>query len=84
MGSLDQIKGYTRSSVIMTVLLAASELDVNSDESWDMLKPLMGFLDKAWLIPVVASWRQGVLGLRLSRLFVPNGSSLQTFKLRCP
>ena len=74
MGSLDQIKGYTRSSVIMTVLLAASELDVNSDESWDMLKPLMGFLDKAWLIPVVASWRQGVLGLRLSRLFVPNGS----------
>ncbi|CAE6950443.1 unnamed protein product [Symbiodinium sp. CCMP2592] len=38
----------------MTVLIAASELDTNSD-SWDMLKPLFPFLDKAWMVPVVVS-----------------------------
>ena len=56
-GCLDQIKGFTRSSVIMTVLLAASEVDVNSEEGWDMLQPLVPFLDKAWMVHVVASRR---------------------------
>ena len=54
-GCLDQIKGFTRSSVIVTMLLAASEIDVNSDEGWEMLKPLFPFLDKAWMLHVVAS-----------------------------
>ncbi|CAE7252952.1 unnamed protein product [Symbiodinium sp. CCMP2592] len=72
----DVIKGYTRASVIMTVLIAASELDTNSD-SWDMLKPLFPFLDKAWMVSmnvdsVSQSFRNLMLSYRGSERQAPN------------
>ena len=38
-----------------TCLLAASELDVGNEAHWEMLRPILQFLDKAWLIPALAS-----------------------------
>ena len=36
----------------MTVLLAASELDLSDPQSAQLLQPLFPVLDKAWMIPV--------------------------------
>ena len=49
--SVDQVKGWTRSSVVMLILTAASELDLSDSQSVEKLRPLFGCLDKAWLLP---------------------------------
>ena len=49
--TIDQVKGWTRASVVMTFLVAASELDLTDSASVEKLKPLMPILDKSWMIP---------------------------------
>lgn len=49
--SVDIVKGYTKASVIMFVLMALSELDVNNAEDWEKCRPFVTFLDKAFLLP---------------------------------
>lgn len=46
---IDIVKGYTRASVIALVLMTAAELDL--DTEWDLVLPLVPFLDRAWLLP---------------------------------
>ena len=49
--SVDQIKGWTRASVIALVLIACMELDHCDPSTADLLKPLHKVLDKCWAIP---------------------------------
>ena len=49
---MDQIKGWARSSAVLTILLAANELDQSDAGSIEKLKPLFHALDKCWMIPV--------------------------------
>lgn len=53
---VDQIKGWTRSSVVMIILTAASELDLSDPSSVEKLKPLFPCLDKCWLLPTHVFW----------------------------
>ena len=53
--SVDVLQGWTRASVVMTFLIAASELDLSDAESQEKLKPLHKVLDKAWMIPCHAT-----------------------------
>ncbi|CAK9077405.1 unnamed protein product, partial [Durusdinium trenchii] len=41
--SINQVKGWTRSSVVMTMLLAASEIDMTDPSRAEWLKPLVPF-----------------------------------------
>ena len=62
---LDQIKGWTRSSVVMTILVAASELDLSDEKATEQLRPLFGVLDKCWMVPVQVTslqWFRAVNG----------------------
>ena len=49
---MDQIKGWTRTSIVLTILLAASEMDLSDPSCVQKLQPLFGVLDKCWLVPV--------------------------------
>ncbi|CAK9104214.1 Uncharacterized protein SCF082_LOCUS48644 [Durusdinium trenchii] len=49
--SVHQVKGWTRSSVVATILLAASELDLTDAAAQEQVKPLVKILDRAWLLP---------------------------------
>ncbi len=49
--TVDQIKGFTRSTVIALILIAASELDHSDPSTPDKLKPLHKVLDKCWMVP---------------------------------
>lgn len=51
--SVDQVKGWTRSSIVLTILVAASEKDVT--DNMELLKPLAPVLEKCWMIPVHVS-----------------------------
>lgn len=53
---MDQVKGWTRSTVVATFLLAASELDLSEPKNQEILKPLFKVLDKAWLLPCHVLW----------------------------
>ncbi|CAK9010862.1 Uncharacterized protein SCF082_LOCUS10854 [Durusdinium trenchii] len=46
------VKGWTRSSVVMTMLLAASEIDMTDPSRAEWLKPLVPVLEKCWMVPV--------------------------------
>ena len=48
--SIDQVKGWTRSSIVLTMLIAASEVDLS--ENLELLKPMAAVLEKAWMVPV--------------------------------
>lgn len=48
--SVDIVKGFTKASVVVFVLMAASEVDIETE--FELLRPLQEFLDHAWLIPV--------------------------------
>ena len=52
---VDVIKGYTKATCVAVVVMAAAELDLDSDADWERLRPLLGFLDKAWLLPCHAA-----------------------------
>ena len=55
--SVHQVKGWTRSSVVATILLAASELDLTDAAAQEQVKPLVKIRDRAWLLPChVAGW----------------------------
>lgn len=54
--SVEQVKGWTRSSVVMTFLTAAAELDLADPSTAAKLQPLQKVLEKCWLIPCHASW----------------------------
>ena len=54
--SVDQIKGWTRASVIALILISASELDHADPATKDLLAPLEKVLDKCWCIPCHALW----------------------------
>lgn len=49
--SVDVVKGWTRASVVMTFLIAASELDVADPANQEKLRPMFKVLDRAWMIP---------------------------------
>lgn len=53
--SVDQVKGWTRASAVMTILTACSELDLTDSASVEKLRPLFPVLDKCWMIPCAAS-----------------------------
>lgn len=55
-GSVDIVKGWTRSTAVATILIGASEVDVSDPAGLELLKPLFPVLDKVWLIPVHADW----------------------------
>ncbi len=50
--TIDQVKGWTRSTVILTILLAASEMDLTDDSCVQKLLPLAPVLDKCWMLPI--------------------------------
>lgn len=52
--SIDQVKGWTRSSIVLLILLAASELDLSDADSFEHVKPLVPVLEKCWMVPVHA------------------------------
>lgn len=54
MGSheVEIIKGWTRSTVVATILAAAGEVDLADPNGIELLKPLFPVLDKCWLVPV--------------------------------
>lgn len=52
---IDQVKGWTRSSVVMTFLIAASELDISDPQAVELLRPFFHVLDKCWMVPVHVS-----------------------------
>lgn len=54
------MKGWTRSTVILTILLAASEMDLSDDLSVQKLLPLAPVLDKCWMIPVHVSFLHSI------------------------
>ena len=54
--ALDIVKGWTRASVVMTFLLAASELDLQEAATGEKLKPLHKVLDRCWMIPCHVAW----------------------------
>ena len=55
-GSVDIVKGWTRSTAVATILIGASEVDVSDPAGLELLKPLFPVLDKVWLVPVHADW----------------------------
>ena len=54
--SVDIIKGWTRSTVVGTILVAAAEIDPNDPSGLELLKPTFPVLDKTWLVPVHATF----------------------------
>ena len=69
---MDQIKGWTRSSVVMTILVAASELDLSDEKAPELLSPLFGVLDKCWMVPVQVTslhWVGAVFHMAVSVVF---------------
>ena len=46
------VKGFTKVQCIIFNLLAAADTDLSQDNAMDVLKPLFGVLDRAWMIPV--------------------------------
>ena len=61
--SVDIIKGWTRSTVVATFLVAAAEIDLNDSTAAEVLKPLYPLLDRCWLLPVHVACQQ-VMGRR--------------------
>ena len=60
-GCLHIIKGFTRLSCLLLVVVAAIELDLSHSDVWDVLLPLRPVLDAAWMLPVVATGRTKLL-----------------------
>ena len=58
MMSVEQVKGWTRSSVVMTFLSAATDLDLADPSTAEKLKPMQRVLEKCWLVPCHVSWLQ--------------------------
>ena len=56
--SIDIVKGWTRSTVIATFLVAFAELDLSDPVTRERLKPLHKLVDKCWLVPVHVLWCQ--------------------------
>ena len=57
-GEVEIIKGWTRSTVVATILAAAAEIDLTDSNGIELLKPLFPVLDKCWLLPVhVTCWK---------------------------
>ena len=50
--SVEIVKGWTRSTVVATILAAAAEVDLNDPEAAELVKPLVHVLDKCWLVPI--------------------------------
>ena len=52
---LNIVKGWTRASVVMLIVLAISEtvVDIDDHSAWEQLVPLQCVLDHAWLLPAV-------------------------------
>lgn len=53
---MDQVKGWTRASVIATFLSVASEIDISDPAGQELLKPLVNVLDKCWMVPCHVVW----------------------------
>jgi len=53
--TLNIVKGWTRASVVMLIVLGVSEAitDIDDPSAWDQLVPLQDVLDHAWLLPAV-------------------------------
>jgi hypothetical protein len=49
------VKGYTRATAAMFVLLAAADMDLSEDGAWSALETLAPVLDHAMIVPVVLS-----------------------------
>lgn len=50
--SVEIVKGWTRSTVVATILAAAAEVDLRDPEAVELVKPLAHVLDKCWLLPI--------------------------------
>ena len=51
--SLRIVKGYSRATAAMFVLLAASDVDLSDDAAWPALEPLASVLQHVWFVPAV-------------------------------
>ena len=72
--SVDQIKGWTRASVIALILISASELDHADPATKDLLAPLEKVLDKCTLVE-----RFGTKWVFVFKPFSKNGTMVQWF-----
>ena len=86
---MDQVKGWTRSSAIMTILVAASELDLSDEKAEEQLRPLFQVLDRCWMVPVQVTslkynlWVLGTLWVNPS-LAQSNSFNFTNFELVFP
>ena len=54
--SIDIVKGFTKIQCILFTMLLASDLEPATPEGQQQLEPFFAALDKAWLVPVRATW----------------------------
>ena len=52
--SVDIVKGWTRATCVVFIMLAVTELDPSEESTKALVKPLERVLDKAWLLPMHA------------------------------
>ena len=52
--SVDIVKGWTRATCVVFIMLAVTELDPSEESTKALVKPLGRVLDKAWLLPMHA------------------------------
>ncbi|CAK9091123.1 unnamed protein product [Durusdinium trenchii] len=83
--SVDLVKGWTRASAVLVILIAASELDLTDPAAIEKLRPLFPVLDKCWTVPVhftfnmdeaLRSFRNIQLSFRGSERQAPNSLQL--------
>ena len=55
--SVKIVKGFTKTQCVLFTLLSCADVDLQSADAMDILKPLFHVLDKAWLIPVHVPWQ---------------------------
>ncbi|CAK8986598.1 Uncharacterized protein SCF082_LOCUS619 [Durusdinium trenchii] len=52
LNSVDIVKGWTRATSVVWIMLAVSELDPSEESTKAFVKPLEKVLDRAWLLPM--------------------------------
>ena len=55
LNSVDIVKGWTRATSVVWIMLAVSELDPSEESTKAFVKPSEKVLDRAWLLPMHVS-----------------------------